>query len=44
MIAFFLLACSEIDVNSEQGMAALEPLFPVLDKAWLLPMLVPGMR
>jgi hypothetical protein len=37
-LGLVLLACQEIDVTNPDGLAVLEPLRPVLDNAWLLPM------
>ena len=36
VIVTMLLAASEIDVNSDEGWEMLKPLFPFLDKAWML--------
>lgn len=42
-MATILLAASEIDLNDTSGVALLRPLFPALDKCWLVPVHVPGL-
>ena len=37
VIMFTILACSELDPKNPSDMAKLQPLWPFLDKAWLLP-------
>lgn len=36
-ILFTLLSCSDVDLTNPEAMEMLKPLFPVLDRAWLVP-------
>ena len=37
VVATILAAAAEIDLTDSNGIELLKPLFPVLDKCWLLP-------
>ena len=39
-----LLAASELDLSDPQSAQLLQPLFPVLDKAWMIPVHVPSLK
>ena len=36
-VATILIGASEVDVSDPAGLELLKPLFPVLDKVWLVP-------
>lgn len=36
-ILFTLLSCTDVDLSAPDSMEILKPLYPVLDRAWLVP-------
>ena len=43
VVATILAACAELDIQEEKNAELLKPLFPVLDKCWLIPVHVSGL-
>ena len=40
-VMFNLLACADLDLSSPDAMEKLKPLFPVLDRGWMIPVHAP---